>query len=50
MSSWQLWYRRVKALGGSRPHNAVDAERAAGKGAPDNGEGLRLAAPAPMQP
>ncbi|KAK9822373.1 hypothetical protein WJX81_003614 [Elliptochloris bilobata] len=33
--------RRVKAVGGSRPHNQVDAERAAGKGAPDNSEGLR---------
>jgi len=42
--------RRVKALGGARPHGQADAERAAGKGAPDNGQAARLGAAAPMQP
>lgn len=41
---------RVKALEGARPHNQVDAERASGKGAPDNGQALRLDLAAPMQP
>mmetsp|Transcript_41924 Transcript_41924/g.50803 ORF Transcript_41924/g.50803 Transcript_41924/m.50803 type:complete len:139 (-) Transcript_41924:792-1208(-) len=30
--------KRVKVLKGDRPHNAEDAEAAAGRGKPDNGE------------
>ncbi len=38
MTKGMILRRRLKELGGARPHNQRDAELAAGMGAPDNGQ------------